>query len=137
MLMGFRNPQRGRSRARLVLAGVALAAGLAAPAAAQGVIATGSGRGGAIVAWGVALAGVIAGGLARARSGRSAGSGRDGAIVALVLALMGMALAGLHIATTSGAFYGAGNGRAGAIVALVLGGIGVVLGRGALARSNA
>jgi hypothetical protein len=56
--------------------------------------------------------------------------------VALVLGPMGMALAVLHLATTSGAFYGSGNGRAGAIVALVLGLIGIVLGRLALGRSR-
>ena len=112
--------------------------GLAAPAAAQGVIGTGSGRAGAVVAWAVALVGVVAGGLARARAaGRiGAGNGRDGAIVALVLGLVGAGLAGLHLATTTGAFYGAGNGRAGAIVALVLGLTGMALGRSALPRSS-
>jgi hypothetical protein len=114
-----------------LLGGVAVAA----PAAAQGVIGTGSGRAGAIVAWGVALSGVIAGALALARSaGRiGIGDGRDGAIVALVMGLMGIGLAALHLATSSGGI-GTGNGRAGAIVALALGLIGMVLGRLALAR---
>jgi hypothetical protein len=111
---------------------------LGAPAAAQGVVGTGNGRAGATVALVVVLIGVITGGVALARSARriGTGSGRDGAVVALVLGLMGMILAALHLATTSGAFYGAGNGRAGAILALVLGGIGMLLGRRALARSG-
>ena len=106
--------------------------GLAAPAAAQGVIGTGSGRAGATVALIVALIGVVIGGLALSRS--AARNARDGAIVALVLGPMGMVLAGLHLATTTGGFYGTGNGRGGAVVALVLGLIGVVLGRLAVAR---
>lgn len=111
--------------------------GLAAPAAAQGVIATGSGRAGATVAGLVALIGVVAGGLALARSAKrsGAGSGRDGAIVALVLGLVGVFLAVLHLATSSGGV-GTGDGRAGAVVALALGLTGVVLGRLALVRSS-
>ena len=126
-----------RTRSLLRVASALLGGvGLAAPAAAQGVIGTGSGRAGAVVAWVVALIGVVTGGLALARAGRVAGNGRDGAIVASVLGLMGMALAVLHLATTTGAFYGTGNGRAGAIVALVLGLLGMVLGRLALGRSS-
>ena len=107
---------------------VALVA-IATPAAAQGVIATGSGRAGASVAAMVALIGVITGGRALARNGR------DGAIVALVMGLIGTFLAGLHLATSSGGI-GTGNGRAGAIVGVVLGLIGMVLGRMALVRSS-
>jgi catechol 2,3-dioxygenase-like lactoylglutathione lyase family enzyme len=123
----------------LALAAVALlgGVGLAAPAAAQGIIGTGSGRTGASIAAVVALIGVVIGGLALARSsGRiGGGKGRDGAIVALVAGLIGTALAGLHLATATGAI-GTGSGRAGAMVALVLGLIGMVLGWLALARSR-
>ena len=115
-------------------AAAVLAVGLAAPVAAQGVIGTGSGRAGAIVAMLVGLIGVVAGWLAVA--GRSvAGDGRDGAVVAQVLGLVGIGLAALHLATSTGGI-GTGNGRLGAIVALVLGVIGMVLGRLALARSH-
>ncbi|MDX2168129.1 MAG: DUF6223 family protein [Deltaproteobacteria bacterium] len=109
--------------------------GVAAPAAAQGVIATGSGRAGASVAALLALAGVVVGGLALARSAdrNGSGKGRDGAIVALVLGLVGTALSVLHLATSSGGI-GTGNGRLGAIVGVGLGLIGVMLGRRALAR---
>jgi hypothetical protein len=141
MFMQSRHAQRTRSLLRIarVAIATALLGGfcLAAPAAAQGVIATGSGRAGATVAGMVALIGVVTGGLALARSASrmGTGNGRDGAIVALVLGLVGMALAGLHLATSTGGI-GTGNGRAGAIVALVLGLIGMVLGRLALARSS-
>ena len=138
--------KRNQSFPRAARVGLAAAAAdllvravLAVPAAAQGVIATGSGRGGASVAALTALGGVAAGGLALARSAArpaKARSGRDAAIVALVLALMGIALAALHLATSSGGI-GTGNGRAGAIVALLLGGIGVVLGQRALVRTRA
>ena len=134
--MATRRTQRGRERAAaaVLLGGLCLAA----PAAAQGVIATGRGRAGATVALVVVLTGLITGGVALRRSARRTGigQGRDGAIVALVLGVVGMVLAGLHLATTTGAFYGAGNGRAGAILALVLGGIGLLLGRRALVRSS-
>jgi hypothetical protein len=95
---------------------VALAVGLAAaPTAQAGVIGTGGGRTGAVVAGLIALVGVVAGVRARFRSG-----GRDAAIVALVTGLLGAALAVLHLATSSGGI-GTGNGRAGAIVAVALG----------------
>ena len=96
-----------RSLLRVVLVAIAAAAsallGLAAPSAAQGVIATGSGRAGATVAALVALIGVVTGGLALARSsGRVAtGNGRAGAIVALVLGLVGMVLGRLALARSS------------------------------------
>src|SRR5262245_58926946 len=101
--------------------------------AQNGVIATGSGRGGAVVAGVIALAGVIVGGVAFSRSAR--GNARDGAIVSLVLAVIGALLAVLHLVTARGGI-GTGNGRAGAIVALVLGVAGVVLGRLAIRRSG-
>ncbi|XXU89806.1 DUF6223 family protein [Sorangium sp. So ce1099] len=137
---GARKSSTTRSRSLIrVAAAAALLGGIgfAAPAAAQGVIGTGSGRAGATVALVVGLIGVAIGGLALARSvGRiGAGNGRDGAIVALVLGPIGMVLAGLHLATATGGI-GTGNGRGGAIVALVLGLIGMVLGRLALARSR-
>ncbi len=118
------------------LLGLAIASFLlwdAAPAAAQGVIATGSGRAGATVAGIVALLGVVAGGVAARRT--DARAGRDGAIAALVLGVVGMALGALHLATTVGGV-GTGNGRAGAIVALVLGLIGMALGRSTLGRTG-
>lgn len=103
---------------------------VAGPAAAQGAIGTGSGRTGASVALLAALIGVISGGRALARSAARStpGRARDGAVVALVLGIVGMILAALHLATTTGAFYGAGNGRGGAVVASVLGLTGVLLG---------
>ena len=115
---------RARSSVPVVLA-VALAA---APTAQAGVIGTGGGRTGAVVAGLVALVGVAAGGLALFRS-----AGRDGAIVALVTGLLGAALAVLHLLTSSGGI-GTGNGRAGAIVAVLLGVGAMALGRLALAR---
>lgn len=105
---------------------------LAAPAAAQGVIATGSGRAGASIAALLALLGVLSGGLALRSVARR---GRDFGIVALVLGLVGAALALVHLATSSGGI-GTGNGRAGAIVGVALGLIGVLLGRRALARCS-
>ena len=131
---------RTRSLSRAIVATPILLGGLelSAPVAAQaGVIATGSGRAGAVVAGVVALVGVFVGWLALARAGRrmGTGDGRDGAIVALVVGLMGTGLAALHLATSKGGI-GTGNGRAGAIVALVLGLVATVLGWLALARSR-
>lgn len=136
-------PFRGsvRRAAASVIAKAAVAfcgsVGLAAPAAAQGVIGPNAGRVGATVAALVGLLGVVAGGLAQASAaGRiGKGNGRDGAIVALVLGLVGITLAALHLATSSGGI-GTGNGRAGALVALFLGGIALVLGRLVLVRSS-
>ena len=126
-------PHIASVRLALTAAGV----GFATPAAAQGVIATGSGRAGAQVAALMALLGVVAGGLALARAtGRVDGNARDGAVASLVLGMVGLFLAGIHLATSSGGI-GTGNGRAGAIVAVVLGLIGIGLGRLALVRSKA
>jgi hypothetical protein len=127
----------GGARAALAAApllALATVLAFATPAAAQGVIGTGSGRAGAQVAGLVALVGAITGGLAlrAAKRARTVGV-RDRAIVALVLGAMGVFLGLLHLATTTGGF-GTGNGRAGAIVAAVLGSIGVLLGRLALVR---
>ena len=99
----------------------------AAPTAHAGVVGTGGGRAGAIVAGLVALAGAVAGLLALFRP-----AGRDAAIVSLVTGLLGTALAVLHLATSSGGV-GTGNGRAGAIVAVVLGVGAMALGWKALA----
>ena len=96
--MESRNAQRRLECPKRMLAAAASAllawVGLAAPAAAQGVIATGSGRAGATVAGVVGLIGFAIGWLALARSGNrvGTGSGRDGAIVALVLGLIGTVL---------------------------------------------
>lgn len=118
---------------RILLCTAAAVALAVSPAAAQGVIATGSGRAGATVAALVALLGVGTGGFAATRTaGRS---GRDGAIVAQVLGVVGLCLAGLHLATANGGI-GTGNGRLGAIVAVVLGGVALALGRLALVRSS-
>ena len=102
---------RSRSVIRVALIAIAAAAllgfGLAAPAAAQdgltnGGIGTGSGRTGATVAAVVALVGVVAGGLALARSSSRAGtgSGRAGAVTALAVGLVGMVLGGLALTRT-------------------------------------
>jgi len=129
---------RSRSAQRKV-AGAAAAllmeVALAAPAAAQGVLGTGSGRTGATVALIVAGIGVVTGALALSRS--AARNARDLAIAALVLGTIGVGLAGLHLATTTGGFYGTGNGRGGAVLGVVLGLIGMVLGRLARARTTA
>ena len=95
---------RTRSLIRVDLIPIAAAllggVGLAAPAAAQGIVGTGSGRAGATVAAVVGLTGVVIGGLTLARSaGRiGTGNGRGGAIVALVLGLIGMVLGRLALA---------------------------------------
>jgi hypothetical protein len=85
----------------------------------------------------MALAGVIAGAVARSRSSDAGGArnGRDAAVVAIVLGVVGIVLGALHLVTSPGAI-GIGNGRAGAIVALVLGVIGGFLGQRAMARSR-
>ncbi|CAL9531406.1 hypothetical protein SUDANB105_04028 [Streptomyces sp. enrichment culture] len=85
----------------------------------------------------VALAGVVVGGLALARSaGRIGnGNGKRGAVVALGAGLIGMAVGVVNLAVADGG-PGTGNGVIGGAVALVLGLIAVVLGRLALARSR-
>jgi len=85
----------------------------------------------------LALAGVVIGGLAVARSaGRiGAGNGRKGAIVALVTGLIAAVNGGLNLAIATGG-PGAGNGVVGGAAALVLGLVGMVLGGLALVRSR-
>jgi hypothetical protein len=91
----------------------------------------------ATAAAGLALVGVVIGGLALRRSaGRiGTGNGRMGAIVALVAGLIAGVNGGLNLAIATGG-PGTGNGVVGGAVALVLGLIGMVLGGLALARSR-
>jgi hypothetical protein len=85
----------------------------------------------------VALAGVVVGGLALARSaGRIGnGKGKSGSIVALVAGLSGMVTGGLVVAAAEGG-PGTGYGIVGGFAALVIGLIATVLGWLALARSR-
>lgn len=85
----------------------------------------------------VALAGMVIGGLALARSGGRIGSGngKKGAIVALVAGVIGIVLGGLVVAAAEGG-PGTGYGIVGGYVALVVGPIAMVLGGLALARSR-
>jgi hypothetical protein len=128
---------RTHLRSVLIAAAMLGSHGLAAAPDAQGVLATGSGRAGAVVAGVAALIGVVIGALARSRSANPDDSRetRDMAIVAIVMAIVGMALAALHLLTSTGGL-GTGNGRGGAIVALILGGVAFLLGRRSLARSG-
>ena len=91
----------------------------------------------ATTAAGIALVGVVIGGLALARSaGRiGTGNGRMGAIVALVAGLIAVVNGGLNLAIAKGG-PGTGNGVVGAAAALVLGLIAMALGGLALARSR-
>ncbi|MGC9538311.1 DUF6223 family protein [Streptomyces sp. UG1] len=85
----------------------------------------------------VALAGVIIGGLALARS-RSAGRGgnaKRAPVVSLVAGLAGMTVGALNLAVADGG-PGTGNGVVGGAMALVLGLAATVLGRLALVRSR-
>jgi hypothetical protein len=85
----------------------------------------------------VALAGVVVGGLALARSAGGIGTGNRnrGAIVALVAGLAGVVIGGLVVAAAEGG-PGTGYGIVGGFAALVLGLIATVLGWLALARSR-
>ncbi|MFC0032627.1 DUF6223 family protein [Micromonospora chaiyaphumensis] len=85
----------------------------------------------------VALAGVVVGVLALARSaGRVGnGAGRRGALVALVAGLAGMVTGGLVVAAAEGG-PGTGYGIVGGFAALAIGLIAAVLGWLALARSR-
>jgi|SRR6185369_3554970 len=89
----------------------------------------------ATMAAGLALAGVVIGGLALARSaGRiGKGNGRMWAIAALVAGLIAVFNGGLNLAIAKGG-PGTGNGVVGGAVAVVLGLIAMVL--GGLARSR-
>lgn len=85
----------------------------------------------------LALAGVVIGGLALARStGRAGlGNGRQGRIVALVLGLTGAVIGGLVVAAAEGG-PGTGYGIVGGVMAMVIGLIALVLGALALVRSR-
>ncbi len=85
----------------------------------------------------MALAGVVIGGLALARSaGRTGnGNGRSGSIVAMLAGLSGMVTGGLVVAAAEGG-PGTGYGIVGGFAALVIGLIATVLGWLGLARSR-
>jgi hypothetical protein len=85
----------------------------------------------------VALAGVVIGGLALARSaGRiGSGNGKRRAIIALVAGMIGIVLGGLVVAAAEGG-PGTGYGIVGGFAALAIGLIATVLGWLALARSR-
>lgn len=91
----------------------------------------------ATTAAGLALVGVVIGGLALARPASRFGttSGRLGAIVAVVAGPIAVVNGGLVLATANGG-PGTGNGVVGGAVALVLGLFTTVLGGLALARSG-
>jgi Family of unknown function (DUF6223) len=91
----------------------------------------------ATAAAGLALVGVVMGGLALRRSaGRiGTGNGRLGAIVALAAGLIALVNGGLNLAIATGG-PGTGNGVVGGAAAFVLGLIGMALGGLALARSR-
>ena len=91
----------------------------------------------ATAAAGLAVVGVVIGGLALRRSAAriGTGNGRMGAIVALVAGLIAVLNGGLNLAIANGG-PGTGNGVVGGAAALVLGLIGMALGGLALARSR-
>src|SRR5438552_17760954 len=92
----------------------------------------------ATAAAGLALVGVVIGGLALRRSAGGigdTGNGRLGAIVALAAGLIALVNGGLNLAIATGG-PGTGNGVVGGAAALVLGLIGMALGGLALARSR-
>jgi hypothetical protein len=91
----------------------------------------------ATAAVGLALAGVVIGGLALARPAGRFGtdSGRRGAIAALVAGIIAVVNGGLNLAIATGG-PGTGNGVVGGAAAFVLGSIALVLGGWALARSG-
>jgi hypothetical protein len=96
-----------------------------------------SGRIVASVAALVALAGVVTGGLALARStGRiSTGPGRRGATMALLAGIIGLVTGGIVVAVADGG-PGSGSGIVGGFVAVVFGLVATVLGRLAMTRSR-
>jgi len=89
----------------------------------------------ATAAAGLALAGVVIGGLALRRSADriGTGNGRFGAIAAVAAGLIALVNGGLNLAMATGG-PGTGNGVVGAAAALVLGVIGMALGGMALGR---
>ena len=86
----------------------------------------------ATAAVGLALVGVVIGGLALRRSAGRIGTGK-GAIVALATALIAVVNGGLNLALATGG-PGTGNGVVGGAAAVVLGLIGMALGGMALTR---
>ncbi|MFJ5724470.1 DUF6223 family protein [Streptomyces sp. NPDC093149] len=110
---------------------------LAAPTAAVDAYSLTAGRLVGTTAALVALAGVVIGRLALARSADRIGTvnRRSRAIVALVAGLTGMVIGALNLAVADGG-PGTGNGVVGGFLALLLGLIAVILGRLALARSR-
>ncbi|MBG0829687.1 hypothetical protein HS041_18135 [Planomonospora sp. ID67723] len=134
-------------RSVLAAAGAALPgiSGLAAPAAAHvlaepavtSAYTLTAGRLWSLAAALLGLAGVVAGGLALARSAGRAGNGtgRRGAVAALAAGLAGALGGGLVVAAAEGG-PGTGYGIVGGFVALVVGLVAVVLGGLALARSR-
>jgi hypothetical protein len=112
-----------------------VAVGIAEPAATT-VYGLTSRRVWATTAGALALAGVVVGGLALARSVRHIGNGgRRGAVVALVAGPIAAVNGGLVLAVATGG-PGSGNGVVGGAGALVLGLIGMALGALALRRSR-
>jgi hypothetical protein len=91
----------------------------------------------ATAAAGLALLGVVIGGLSVRRSAGRIGTGNGGmaAIVALVAGLIAVVNGGLNLAIAKGG-PGTGNGVVGGAAALVLGLVGMTLGGLALARSR-
>jgi hypothetical protein len=83
----------------------------------------------------IALAGVVVGGLALARSTGRIGGGRRGAVVALVAGPTGMIIGGLVVAVAKGG-PGTGYGIVGGFAALAIGLIATALGWLALTRSR-
>ena len=121
-----------------LIGGVGLAAPAVAYASVQPVAADTSLTTGRLVgttAALVALAGVVIGRLALARSARRIGNGKRGAIVSLVAGLTGMVIGVVNLAVADGG-PGTGNGVIGGAIALVLGLVAAVLGRLALTRSR-
>ena len=90
----------------------------------------------ATTAFGLALLGVIIGGMALYRAPRRIGNhGRNGAIVAMVAGLIAAVNGGLNLAVATGG-PGTGNGVVGAAAAFVLGLIAIANGGLALVRSR-
>ncbi|MFD2028843.1 DUF6223 family protein [Promicromonospora aerolata] len=96
-----------------------------------------SGRLWSIVAIGLALVGVVIGGLTLARPGSRIGTdtGRLGAVLTLGAGLAG-AVAGALVVATSGGQLGTGGGLAGGVIAIMIGLVGAAVGGLALARAG-
>jgi hypothetical protein len=107
----------------------------AAPPAAVDTYAVTPGRIAGGVAALVALAGVVIGALALARSARRTGTGKRHAVVALGAGLTAMLIGGLVVAAAEGG-PGTGYGIVGGFIALAIGLIATVLGWLAMARAG-